>query len=178
VSRPFVFADRDGTLVRDAGYVYRVEDYERLPGAAEGLARLQAAGYGIAIVTNQSGIGRGYFGESDFARFQEHLVADFAAHGVTIEASLHCPHLPDAGCGCRKPAPGLLERARVELAADLARSWVIGDSPSDAELARCVGARAVHVLTGHGVARRAEIPPDVPVVADLQAAADCVLSSS
>ena len=138
----FVFLDRDGTLVRDAGYTYRVEDYERLPRVVEGLRALGKAGFRLAIVTNQSGIGRGYIRESEFEAFQRHLVDDLAHAGVEIERTYHCPHLPDAGCDCRKPEPGLLFRARDELGADLARSWVIGDRESDTELARrghCAG---------------------------------------
>jgi D-glycero-D-manno-heptose 1,7-bisphosphate phosphatase len=142
VSR-FAFLDRDGTLVRDAGYTYRVEDYELLPGVVDGLRTLGKAGFRLAIVTNQSGIARGYFSEAEFQAFQWHLVDDLARAGVEIARSYHCPHLPDAGCDCRKPEPGLLLRARVELGADLARSWVIGDRESDVELARrghCAGA--------------------------------------
>ena len=78
----------------------------RSPGAYEAVRALRAAGFGTAIVTNQSGIARGRFGEADFARFQAHLLADFAAHGAALDASYHCPHLPDAGCECRKPRPG------------------------------------------------------------------------
>ena len=175
MSSRFVFVDRDGTLVADRGYTHRVEDYEPLPGAVSGLRRLQQAGYRIAIVTNQSGIARGLFSESDFARFQDHLVRDFAAQGVEIVASYHCPHLPDAGCGCRKPAPGLIERAARELAADLAASWVIGDQPSDVELARRAGCRAILVRAGGGTASRDRLPVDSAVVDDLEAAARHVL---
>jgi D-glycero-D-manno-heptose 1,7-bisphosphate phosphatase len=142
VSR-FVFLDRDGTLVRDSGYPHRDEDYELLAGVGPALRRLQEAGFRLAIVTNQSGIGRGLFGEGDFARFQARLLADLAREGVAIERSYHCPHRPEAGCDCRKPAPGLLLRARDELGADLAASWVIGDGARDVELAAragCAGA--------------------------------------
>lgn len=137
----FVFLDRDGTLVRDPGYVHRIDDYELLPGVVAGLRQLQAAGWKLAIVTNQSGIGRGFFDERDFQAFQEHLLADLAAQGVTIEGAFYCPHAPDEGCTCRKPAPGLLERAHDELDADLSESWMIGDSARDAEAAAAAGLR-------------------------------------
>jgi histidinol-phosphate phosphatase family protein len=140
VSR-FVFLDRDGTLVRDVGYPHRDEDYALLPGVVTGLRRLARAGFRLAIVTNQSGIGRGMFGEREFRRFQDRLLADLAAAGLHIEATYHCPHRPDEGCACRKPAPGLLQRAAAELDADLARSWVIGDSERDVELAQRAGCR-------------------------------------
>ncbi len=139
----FVFLDRDGTLVRDAGYTHRLSDYALLPKVVEGLRLLLDAGFRLAIVTNQSGIGRGYFREEDYRRFQEHLEADLARQGVPIERSYFCPHRPDEGCDCRKPRPGLLERARDELGAELAQSWVIGDAARDVDLARnarCHGA--------------------------------------
>jgi D-glycero-D-manno-heptose 1,7-bisphosphate phosphatase len=140
VSR-FVFLDRDGTLVRDTGYPHRDADYELLAGVPEALRRLAGAGFRLAIVTNQSGIGRGLFTEADFARFQARLLADLEAAGVRIERTYHCPHRPEAGCDCRKPAPGLLWRARDELGADLAASWVVGDGAGDVGLAERAGCR-------------------------------------
>ncbi len=178
MSSRFVFVDRDGTLIEDRGYTHKVEDYAPLAGAVEGLRQLSDAGFRVAIVTNQSGIGRGYYGEADFERFQAHLVRDLAARGVEIEASYHCPHRPDAGCACRKPAIGLLERAQRELGADLAASWVIGDSPADVALALRAGCGAVYVLTGQGAALRGELPADVPVADDLPAAARYILSAA
>jgi D-glycero-D-manno-heptose 1,7-bisphosphate phosphatase len=153
----FVFLDRDGTLVRDTGYPHRPEDYALLPGVAAALRRLQHAGFRLAIVTNQSGIGRGLYGEGDFERFQALLLADLARAGVRIEATYHCPHAPDAACACRKPAPGLLLRARDELGADLTASWVIGDGPADVELAAragCEGALRIGGETPAGGAIR------------------------
>jgi len=139
----WVFLDRDGTLVEDRGYAHELADYAPLPGTYEAVRALRSAGFGLAVVTNQSGIGRGYFGEADFARFQAHLFADFAAHGAALDASYHCPHLPDAGCECRKPRPGLVLRASREHSIDLARSWVIGDRELDVALAHAAGCRAV-----------------------------------
>ena len=137
----FVFLDRDGTLVRDTGYPHREADYELLPGVPAALRRLADAGFRLAIVTNQSGIGRGLFGAADFERFQARLLADLAAERVRIERTYHCPHRPDEGCACRKPSPGLLWRARDELGADLAASWVIGDGDGDVGLAAQAGCR-------------------------------------
>jgi D-glycero-D-manno-heptose 1,7-bisphosphate phosphatase len=175
--RRFAFVDRDGTLVEDRGYVHRIEDYVRLPGAVEGLRLLAAAGFRLAIVTNQSGIARGLYGVAEFLAFQAHLERDFAAHGVRFDAVYFCPHLPEADCVCRKPKPGMLERARRELGADLASSVVIGDSARDAGLARAAGCRAICVRTGKGAATlRSELPADVPVAADLVAAARLALT--
>ena len=152
----FVFLDRDGTLVRDTGYPHRDADYALLPGVPAALRRLRDAGFRLAIVTNQSGIGRGLFGETDFERFQARLLADLAAERVQIERTYHCPHRPDEGCTCRKPSPGLLWRARDELGADLAASWVVGDGPGDVELAARAGCRGAVRID----------PADAPTLAD------------
>jgi D-glycero-D-manno-heptose 1,7-bisphosphate phosphatase len=175
MSRPFVFCDRDGTLVEDRGYVHRIDDYCLLPGVVGGLQSLQDAGYGLAIVTNQSGIARGYYTEADFERFQAHLTSDLDRQGIQIAASYHCPHLPNAGCACRKPGVALLERAQRELDCDLAASWVVGDSPSDVALAERAGCRSVFLLTGQGAGRRAEVAAGVLVADNLRAAADAII---
>ncbi len=166
----FVFLDRDGTLVRDAGYTHRLEDYALLPGVVEGLRRLSEAGFRLAVVTNQSGIGRGYYDEAGYRAFEEHLEADLHAHGVSIERSYHCPHRPEEGCPCRKPEPGLLHRARRELGAELEESFVIGDGEVDVGLARRAGCRGVVWLqppAGPGDLRH----PGVPRARDLFEAA-------
>jgi D-glycero-D-manno-heptose 1,7-bisphosphate phosphatase len=174
----FVFLDRDGTLVRDVGYGHRLEDYELLPGVTQALGRLVGAGYRLAIVTNQSGIGRGLFTHADFERFQKRLLDDLAAAGVRVAATYLCPHHPDEGCSCRKPLPGLLHRARDELRADLPASWVIGDHTRDMELAAAAGCRGVLVRTGHGASESAKLPCDAvaAVVADLAGAASFILA--
>jgi D-glycero-D-manno-heptose 1,7-bisphosphate phosphatase len=176
--RRFVFVDRDGTVIEDPGFVHRIEDYAPLPGAAEALRRLQGAGFAIAIVTNQSGIGRGLFSEAEFQTFQSHLIQDLSNRGVRIEATYHCPHRPDEGCDCRKPGTALLRRAEQELEARLEESFVIGDKPEDIEMALRAGCRPVYVLTGHGAERRAELEPDVPVVGDLPEAVDRILTET
>ena len=158
--RRFVFLDRDGTLIEDREYAFSLDAYAPLPGAYDAVRALRAAGFGTAVVTNQSGIGRGLFGEADYARFQAHLLADFAAHGAPLDGSYHCPHLPAAGCDCRKPQPGLVRRAAREHEIDLARSWVIGDRESDVALAASCGCRAVRL----GGEPRAD---GVPVARDL-----------
>lgn len=137
--RPFVFLDRDGTLVRDPGYVHRLEDYALLPGVVTGLRLLLTAGFDLAIVTNQSGIARGFYREASFSEFQAHLEADLARQGVRIAGSFFCPHLPAVGCDCRKPAPGMLFAARDQLAADLSASFVIGNHWTDVETAQAAG---------------------------------------
>lgn len=176
----FVFLDRDGTLVREVGYGHRLEDYELLAGVPAALARLGEAGFHLAIVTNQSGIGRGIFGWEDFERFHGRLLADLRAAGISIERTYICPHRPDDGCACRKPRPGLLHRARDELGASLAESWVVGDHAKDVELAANAGCRSVLVLTGHG-AREREEPGAATAAAvepDLAAAVERILAAA
>lgn len=172
----FVFLDRDGTINHDPGYVYRVEDYALLPGVVEALGALRDGGFRFAIVTNQSGIGRGLYTLDDFWSYQKHLIADLGVRGITIDATYVCPHLTTDGCGCRKPSPASLFRAREELGADLAASWVVGDHVSDVELGVRAGARSILVRTGHGEEEAQRLRPGVhPIVADLRAAAAHIL---
>jgi D-glycero-D-manno-heptose 1,7-bisphosphate phosphatase len=172
--RRFVFLDRDGTLVPDTGYPHRPEDCRLLPGVIDGLRALVQGGYRLAVVTNQSGIGRGLFGHGDYEAFQETLEAELARQGIALAGSFYCPHAPDAGCTCRKPAPGLLLRAREVLGADLAGSWVIGDALRDAEAASRAGCRGA-VLVGERVAADALLPPRTVRAPDLRAAAAHIL---
>jgi D-glycero-D-manno-heptose 1,7-bisphosphate phosphatase len=137
-----VFLDRDNTLVRDAGFVHRVEDLELLPGVPEGLARLRDAGFLLFIVTNQSGIGRGLYTTEQFLAFQEALYERLREHGVEIEGTYFCPHTPEDDCDCRKPRPRHLEEARRVYGLDLGTCWVVGDRASDVELAHNVAAHA------------------------------------
>jgi D-glycero-D-manno-heptose 1,7-bisphosphate phosphatase len=121
------------------------------------------AGWRPVIVTNQSGIARGYFTEADLEAVHRHLIDLLQAMGVSLAGIHHCPHGPDSDCRCRKPAPGLAERAAAELGADLTQAVMIGDKPADLELARAIGAFAV--LTRQGYGRQTEL--DAPGLADL-----------
>ena len=171
----FVFLDRDGTLTRDHSYTHRLADYALLPGVAPALRRIAAAGYGLAIVTNQSGIGRGLFGEDDYRRFEAHLEADLARQGVPIAASFFCPHRPEDGCPCRKPAPGLFLAARDALGAELGASFAVGNERRDAEAALAAGCRAALVI---GPAGGDSLPRGAVRVDDLGAAADWIAAQS
>jgi D-glycero-D-manno-heptose 1,7-bisphosphate phosphatase len=174
--RPAVFVDRDGTLIEDRGYAHRLGDYAPLPGAYEAVRLLRAAGFAVIVVSNQSGVGRGYFTQAELERFEAHLCADFAGRGAPLDAIYSCPHSPDARCSCRKPATGLLERARADHDLDLARSWVIGDKSIDLELARRAGCRAAHVQSG--VEPRAPTEPGVLSERDLLAAVRRILAAA
>ncbi len=172
MTQRFVFLDRDGTLVRDHGYTHRVEDYALLPGVVPALRRLVAAGFGLAIVTNQSGIGRGLFTLADYERFERHLERDLAAKGIPIAGSFFCPHAPDAGCRCRKPAPGLFERAASVLGAALERCHAIGDARRDAEAAVAAGCAGAAWIVD---APPGDLPERTRAVADIEAAAAWIL---
>ena len=143
-----VFLDRDGTLNRDTGYVKSPDELTLLPGVGAALARLKQAGARLVVVTNQSGLGRGYFAGKDLEAIHAKLRVLLAEHRVTLDGIYFCPHRPDEGCTCRKPAPGMIDRAVGELRVDLGRAYVVGDSARDIELAKQVGARSLLVLTG------------------------------
>ena len=162
---PALFLDRDGVVVEDVGYLSRAEEVALIPGAAKTIAMANARGIAVVIVTNQAGIGRGYYGWRDFEAVQEAMLAALAAAGARIDAVFACAHHP-AGAApyahpdhpARKPNPGMLRRAAEALGLELGRSWLIGDKAIDIEAARAAGlAGAVHVLTGHGAAQRDEV---------------------
>lgn len=144
MSRRALFLDRDGTLIVDVGYPRDPDRVELIAGAADALAELQKT-WTLVVISNQSGIARGIISEAEAAAVHERFVTLFAKAGVTFAGCYYCPHAPDAGCRCRKPAPGLLADAERELGLDLAASVMIGDKPSDLDAGRAAGcARVVH----------------------------------
>lgn len=143
-----VFLDRDGTVIADKHYLHDPAGVELLPGAAEGLRRMAALGLRLVLVSNQSGVGRGYFGRGDVERVHGRLVELLDAEGVRLDAFYICPHAPGEDCSCRKPRPGLVERACRELGLDAAASFVIGDKPCDVDLGLAVKATPILVTTG------------------------------
>ncbi len=188
VGRPAVFIDRDGTLTEEVGYVNHPSRLRLLPRSAEAVRRLNEAGVAAVVTTNQAGVARGYFSETVLQQVNEALVAQLAREGARLDGLYVCAHHPTEGappfrmdCDCRKPKPGLLLRAARDLGLDLGASTVVGDKPSDLEVAHRVGARGVLVLTGYGLGeleyRRASFPvaPD-HVAEDLLAAVDWVLA--
>ena len=160
--RRAVFLDRDGVINVDHGYVHKVEHFRFVPGSDTAMARLQAAGYRLVVVTNQSGLGRGLYSIDDYERFTSHLRQQLSAAGVRLDAVLHCPHLADAAvphyrlaCDCRKPGPGMLLQAARELSLDLRQSVIVGDRLSDVQAGRAAGVGHC-VLVRSGVALAAE----------------------
>jgi D-glycero-D-manno-heptose 1,7-bisphosphate phosphatase len=178
--RRAVFVDRDGTIIREREYLSHPEGVDFLRGAAHGLALLHDAGFAIVIVTNQSGIARGYFTEEAYRAVQDEVVLRLARLGVPVLGSYHCPHHPDftGACECRKPATGLVERAAREHGLDLAASAFIGDRLRDVWAARRFGGIAVLVRTGYGEQEAREAPDWVHVAEDLTGAAGTVLATS
>jgi D-glycero-D-manno-heptose 1,7-bisphosphate phosphatase len=179
--RRAVFLDRDGTLNREIGYIADPADLDLLPGVGPALRRLAGAGFDLVVVSNQSAIGRGVIPAARVAEVNARLLAFLAAEGVAPAGLYVCPHAPEAGCDCRKPAPGLLLQARDELGLDLGASWLVGDSAKDVEAARAAGVRPLLVLTGWGkrdreAARAGGLAED-DVVADLTAAAERILAA-
>ncbi|MHA1734667.1 MAG: D-glycero-alpha-D-manno-heptose-1,7-bisphosphate 7-phosphatase [Promethearchaeota archaeon] len=155
-----IFLDRDGTLIADPGYAYRPEQFELLPGVVEGLRLLQEH-YTIFVVTNQSGIGRGYYTEEQFWAFNAILVRALAEKGVQVQRTYFCPHV--GGCACKKPSPHFIIEAAAEFPGlDLPGSWTVGDHPSDVQFGTNAGCRGIYVLTGHGRKHLDELD-DLPV---------------
>ncbi|MBK7596044.1 MAG: HAD family hydrolase [Gemmatimonadetes bacterium] len=175
---PAVFLDRDGTLIEDPGHLADPAGVVLLPGVIDALHELTRLGYLRIIVTNQSGIGQGFFTEADFEAVQAELQRQLSAHGITIDAVYHCPHRREDDCDCRKPGTAMHRQAAQRFGIDLARSWCIGDRPGDLLPARALGAQAVLVRTGDG-ARHVEETGTLgfPVAADLRAAVALLTSA-
>jgi D-glycero-D-manno-heptose 1,7-bisphosphate phosphatase len=186
--RGAVFLDRDGTINVEVGYLSRPEDFALIPGSAEAVGRLNAAGFAVVVISNQSGVARGYFDEADVARVNDKMVQELRRHGARLDAIYYCPHHPEFGngsyrreCDCRKPKPGMVRRAERELGVDAAGSFVVGDHRGDVMLAKNVGAASILVLSGHGGEELEKLvqegaQPDF-VAPDLAAAVDYILGA-
>ncbi len=158
-----VFIDRDGTISRDVPYCSRPEDLELLPGVEEGVRHLNKNGFKVIVITNQSGIARGYFTEETLAKIHEKMSKDLERAGAHIDGIYYCPHHPEEGCECRKPKPTLLLRAASDLAVDLGQSYVIGDRLMDVEMGRRGGCKAsLLVLEGGEEEAGRGVPKDLP----------------
>jgi D,D-heptose 1,7-bisphosphate phosphatase len=176
--RPCVFLDRDGTIIAERHYLADPSGVVLLDGAAEGLRILQRAGFGLVLITNQSGIGRGYFDHDQLAAVHQRLNELLKAEDVVLQAIYYCPHAPQDECDCRKPKSGLLEQAAAELGCALGDSFVIGDKQCDIDLGKSVSASTILVRTGYGAQeeRRLDVRPN-HVVDDLMQASHVILSA-
>jgi len=143
-----VFLDRDGTITRDVNYCSRVEDMQLLPTAAEAIKLFNESDLKVLVVTNQSGIARGYFTKETLIQIHKKMENELAKYGAHVDAIYYCPHHPDEGCICRKPKTALFYRAAMELDIDFSRSFVIGDTQMDIEAGKALGCQTALVTTG------------------------------
>lgn len=178
-----VFLDRDGTVVVERGYITVPEMIELIPGAAEAIIRLRASGWKVFVVTNQGCVAKGMITEEELGAIHFRMVSMLGAEGAEVDGIYCCPHHPEGTvpefafeCDCRKPRPGLLERAASEHGLELADCVMIGDTLRDLEAARLAGSRAVLVLTGRGQETLAKEHRAHHVAQDLASAVHWVLS--
>jgi D-glycero-D-manno-heptose 1,7-bisphosphate phosphatase len=177
--RPGIFLDRDGVINQNrAGHVKSWSEFEFLPGALEALHWLAHIDAPIAVVTNQSIIGRGLATQAEVEEINRRMTAEIRAAGGRIDGIWYCPHSPEAGCTCRKPSPGLLFAAAAELDLSLNSSYLIGDALSDVQAAQAAGVCPILVRTGRGITQLQSSAcagmRGFVIVDDLQAAADWV----
>lgn len=154
MSRRFALLDRDGTLIVERHYLADPREVELLPGVAAGLRQLRQLGLGLVVITNQSGVGRGYYTLEQVEQVHRRLGQLLAAEGVGLDGIYLCPHTPETGCECRKPRPGLVEKAARELDFDPQQCFVAGDRSCDVELGRRIGATTFLVLGAPATADR------------------------
>lgn len=171
--------DRDGTLIEERPYLGDPDGVSLLPNAARGLRALQRDGFRLVVLSNQSGVGRGYFGLEAVERVNRRLSDLLAREGVSLDGFYFCPHHPAGGCDCRKPCTGLLERAAREAGAAPWQTFVVGDKECDIEMGRRAGATTLLVRTGWGQQTEvaAAVPPD-HIVDDLLEAARIILAAA
>jgi D-glycero-D-manno-heptose 1,7-bisphosphate phosphatase len=178
----WVILDRDGVINHDSDdYIKSADEWLPIPGSLEAIARLNNAGVQVAVISNQSGIGRKLFNMDDLAAIHAKMHEMVREAGGHIEAVFFCPHLPDAGCNCRKPKAGMFEEASRRLRLALDQVCVVGDNLSDVVAARRVGAQPVLVRTGKGarvLKKSADKLDGVPVFDDLAAATEWLLDEN
>ena len=157
MKRRAVFIDRDGTISEEVGYINHVSRFRAFPYSAEAIRLLHENEWLAVLVTNQAGVARGYFTEDLIGATHQQLTRELERGGASLDAIYYCPHHPSVGeppyradCDCRKPKPGLIQRAACDLAVDIASSWMVGDRYSDIELARNAGLCSAFVLSGYG----------------------------
>lgn len=168
-----VFLDRDGTLNEDDGYVYKTKHFKILDNVIKGLKLLKD--FRLFIITNQSGIGRGYYTEEDMHAFNKKLNEEFKKEGINIEKIFFCPHHPEAKCDCRKPSIRFIKQAEKEFDININESFVIGDHPHDVEMGGKAGCKTIYLLTGHGEKHRKELKEVNIIAQDMYEAAKWIL---
>lgn len=172
-----VLLDRDGVINRDSGdYIKSPDEWHAIPGSLEAIARLHRAGFRVVVVSNQSGVGRGLFSARTLEEINARMQREVEAVGGALAGVYCCPHRPDAGCDCRKPAPGLLRRIERDFGESLRDAPFVGDSLTDIDAALAVGARPILVRTGYGLRTSEALGDREPEVhADLASAVAALL---
>lgn len=165
-NRKAVFLDRDGTLIEEVDFLSTVEETRLFPFTTEALLLLSEAGFDLVVVTNQSGIGRGFFDAKAVNAIHEKIRLALKAAGIEIASFHFCPHLPGAGCECRKPNAGMIRQALEVNDYDLALSWTIGDKALDIGLGRTAGTRTALVRTGYGHSTEISLELEPDIIAD------------
>jgi histidinol-phosphate phosphatase family protein len=145
-----VFLDRDGTINQEVNYLSKIEEIKILPKVPGAIKLLNENGFNVIIITNQSGVERGYFSLESLIKINDHIVAKLDSEGAKVDGIYFCPHHPDSGCNCRKPKTGLLEKAEKDFEIDLTSSYMIGDKFIDLATGKNVGCKTILVLTGYG----------------------------
>ena len=148
--RPAVFLDRDGTIAEEVGYLNHLSRFQLFPFAGPAIRRLNEAGWPVIVVTNQSGASRGFFPEGFVEQVHERMARELAAAGARVDAVYYCPHGSEHHCDCRKPLPGMLDRAAREHGISFDGSFVVSDRYADIQMGQAVGCRGILVLTGYG----------------------------
>jgi len=147
-----IFLDRDGVINHEVGYLYKRSDFKFVDGVFNACNHFQSLGYKLIIVTNQSGIGRGYYQETDFHKLTKWMLEQFYNQGIDIFDVFYCPHGPSSLCACRKPQPGMFLEARNKYGIDMKKSWMIGDKEGDIEAANAAGIdNTILVKSGHKI---------------------------
>ena len=145
-----IFLDRDGVINKEVGYLFRISDFEFIDGIFETCLYFQKLGYEIVIVTNQSGIARGYYNENDYQKLTEWMLSQFNNNGIKILDTFYCPHGPEENCECRKPKPGMFIEAKDKYNIRMKDSWMIGDKETDIKAANLAGiTNTILVRSGH-----------------------------
>lgn len=181
MASPLIILDRDGVINHDSDeYIKSEEEWFPLAGSIEAISNLSQAGFTVCVATNQSGLGRGLYDEFALARMHElmcNLVEDAGGH---IDGIFYCPHTPDAGCHCRKPATGLLEQIEEQFGTSVSGSWFVGDTEKDIDAALAKSCKPILVLTGKGSFTRDTMDPnklaDIPVFDDLFSASMFIIA--
>jgi len=152
VRKKIIFLDRDGVINQEVNYLHKIEDFKFIDGIFTSLSVLQRHGYNFIVITNQSGIGRGFYSEKDYYLIDEWMKNEFKKQGVDILYSLHCPHTPEQNCNCRKPKTGMFEKCFELFQISKEESWMVGDSERDIEAAIMAGIHNnILVRSGHPV---------------------------